>query len=53
MTNVLVPERTLKISAAIFIEIIDRGDNVIEFENITVVMVYPNAKKGSLLGKLI
>ena len=51
LTNVLVPERTLKRSAAIFSEIMDRGDNAIEFENITVGMVYPNAKKGSILGE--
>ena len=44
-TNVVVPERTLKRPAAIFSEIMDIGDNVIEFENITVGMVYPNAKK--------
>ena len=29
----------------------DRGDNSIEFENITVGMVYPNTNKGSLLGE--
>ena len=51
MTNVVVPERTLKRSAAIFSEIMDRGDNTIEFENITVGMVYPNANKGSFLGE--
>ena len=48
-TNVVVPERALKRSAAIFIKIMDRGENSDEFENITVGMVYPNAKKGSLL----
>ena len=50
-TNVVVPYRTLKRSAAIFSEIMDRGYNAIEFESITVGMVYPNAKKGSLLGE--
>ena len=29
----------------------DRGYNAIEFENITVGMVYPNSKNGSLLGE--
>ena len=29
----------------------DRGDNAVEFENITVGMVYPNANKGSFLGE--
>ena len=51
MTNVVVPERNLKSSAAIFSEIVDRGDNAIEFENITVVMLYPNSNKGSLFGE--
>ena len=52
-TNVVVPERTLKRSAAIFSEIMDRGDNEIELENITVGMVYPNADKGSLFGETV
>ena len=51
LTNVLVPERTLKRSAAVFSEIMDRGDNAIEFENITVGIVYPNANKLSPLGE--
>ena len=51
LTNVVVPERTLKSSAVIFGEIVDRGDNAIEFEKITVVMVYPNANKRSLPGE--
>ena len=51
LTNVVFPERTLKRSAAIFSEIMDRGDNSIEFENITVGTVYPDANKGSLLGE--
>ena len=51
MTNVVVPERTLKRSAAIFSEIMDIGDNVIEFEKITVRRVDPNAKKGSIFGE--
>ena len=34
LTNIVVSERTLKISAAIFSEIMDRGDNAIEFENL-------------------
>ena len=34
LTNVVVPERTLKRSASIFNEIMDRGDNFIEFENL-------------------
>ena len=50
LTNVVVTKRTLKRSAAIFSEIMDKGDNVIEFEKIKVGMVYPNAKKGSILG---
>ena len=29
----------------------DRGENAIEFENITVGMVYTNAKKGIILGE--
>ena len=51
MTNVVVTEHTLKRPNAIFSEIVDRGENSIEFENITVGMVYPNAKKGIILGE--
>ena len=51
LTNVVVPDCTLKGSAAIFSETMDRGDNDIEFENITAAMLYPNANKGSLLGE--
>ena len=51
LTNVVVTERTLKRPAAILSEIMDRGENAIDFENITVGMVYPNANKGSLLGE--
>ena len=51
MTNVVVPECTLKSSAIIFSEIVYREYNVIEFENITVGMVYSNARKGILLGE--
>ena len=51
LTNVVFPERTLKRSAAIFSEIMDRGDNSIEFENITVLILNPSTNKGSLLGE--
>ena len=34
LTNVVVPERTLKRLADIFSEIMDRGDNAIEFEKV-------------------
>ena len=51
LTNVVFPDRTLKRSAAIFTEIMDRGENAIDFENITVGMVYPNSEKVSLLGE--
>ena len=51
LTNVVVPKGTLKGSAANFSEIMDRGDNVIEFEKITVGMVYPNSYKESILGE--
>ena len=51
LTNVAVPERTLKRPVVILSEIIDRGDNAIAFENIKLGMVYPKAKKGSLLGE--
>ena len=53
LTNVVVPKGTLKGSAANFSEIMDRGDNDIEIENITVGMVYPKADKGSLLGETV
>ena len=51
LTNIVVPERTLKSLASLFSEIMDRGDNAIEFESITVVMVYPNSNKGSIIGE--
>ena len=51
LNNFVVPERILKSSAAVFGEIMDIGDNAIDFGNITLGMVYPNANKGILLGE--
>ena len=51
LNNVVVPERILKSSAAVFGEIMDIGDNAIDFVNITLGMVYPNTNKGILLGE--
>ena len=45
LTSVKVPQHSLESFADLFRGIMDRGDNAIEFENITVGMVYPKAKK--------